>query len=175
MSISIYDATIGTSTRAVNTLLDLVKLAQAHPKGEALASARLADDMLPFTTQVIIVTNFAKKYVERLARRELPVWEDNETTLEQSVARLEKTLDLLKSVTREEIEGASVKDVNIKIGKLGAADVTTNQYVQDYATPNLYFHLTTAYAILRKEGLELGKAVYIKQFIPEWDIKPAAN
>ncbi|KAK4141314.1 uncharacterized protein C8A04DRAFT_39159 [Dichotomopilus funicola] len=171
MSLSIYDATIGTSTRAVLTLLDLVKLAQAHPKGEALASARLADDMLPFTTQIIIVTNFAKKYVERLARRELPVWEDNETTLEQCVARIEKTLDLLKTVSREDVEGAAVNEVNIKMGKAGNADVTTKQYVLDYAFPNIYFHLTTAYDILRKEGLELGKAVYIQQFVSEWNFK----
>ncbi|KAH6847589.1 hypothetical protein B0I37DRAFT_147822 [Chaetomium sp. MPI-CAGE-AT-0009] len=167
-TISVYDATIGVCTHALLTLLDIMKKAQAHPEAETLASARLIDDMLPFSTQIIIATNFAKKFVERLAARELEVWEDNETTFDQLVARVQKTLDLLKTVSPADIEAAGAQTVSLKVGPFDPVDATVTQYVLGYGMPNLMFHLTTAYDIMRMKGLELGKQDFMKHFMGGW-------
>ncbi|KAK4040118.1 hypothetical protein C8A01DRAFT_35898 [Parachaetomium inaequale] len=172
-TISLYDATIGVSTRSLQTLADLIKKAQAHPEAESLAATRLYPDMLPFSYQVLIVSNFAKKYVERLTGRALDVWADDEKTLDELVARVEKTLDLLKTVSREDIEGDAVTKVSLKIGPYGPFDATTQQYVLGYAMPNIMFHLSIAYAILRMKGIELGKADLIKHFAADFMPAPA--
>ena len=172
-TLSLYDATIGVSTHSLQTLADLLKKAQAHPEAESLAAARLYPDMLPFSYQIIIVSNFAKKYVERLTGRELDVWADDETTLDQLVARVQKTLDLLKTVSRADVEGDAVTKVTLKMGPYPPFDATTQQYVLGYATPNIMFHLSIAYAILRMKGIELGKADLIKHFVADFFQQPA--
>ncbi|KAK4148819.1 hypothetical protein C8A00DRAFT_38594 [Chaetomidium leptoderma] len=163
-TIPLYDATIGLSNHSLLTLLDLLKKVQDHPDSESLLTGRLAPDMLPFPTQIIIVSNFAKKIVERLAGRTLDVWEDNETTLEQLVARVQKTLDLLKTVKREDLDGAADKTISLKIGPFDPVSTTTTQYVLGYMVPNMMFHLSVAYGILRMKGVELGKADLLKHF-----------
>ncbi|KAK3292910.1 uncharacterized protein B0H64DRAFT_203028 [Chaetomium fimeti] len=167
-TISLYDASIGVSTNALLTLLDIMKKAQAHAEAETLASCRLIEDMLPFSQQVLIVSNFAKKYVERLTGRELEVWEDNETTLEQLVARVQKTLDLLKTVSRADVDGAQRAKVSLKIGPFDPVDVTVQEYVLGYGMPNTMFHLTTAYDILRMKGLDLGKKDFLTHYTAGW-------
>jgi hypothetical protein len=174
-TISLYDATIGVSTNSLQTLADLLKKAQAHPEAESLAATRLYPDMLPFSYQIIIVSNFAKKYVERLTGRELDVWADDETTLEQLVARVQKTLDLLKTVSREDVEGKAVEKVALKMGPYGPFDATTQQYVLGYAMPNIMFHLSIAYGILRMKGIELGKADLVKHFVADFFPMPAPS
>ncbi|KAG7294038.1 hypothetical protein NEMBOFW57_004100 [Staphylotrichum longicolle] len=172
-TIPLYDATIGVSTNSLKTLLDLLKKAQAHPEADTLAATRLYPDMLPFSVQIIIVSNFAKKNVERLAGRQLDVWADDETTLEQLVARVEKTLDLLKTVKPEDLDGWSGdRTTEIKIGSFDPVKATASQYVLGYSLPNMFFHLSIAYGLLRMKGLELGKADLLKNFVSDFFTLP---
>ncbi|KAK3305615.1 uncharacterized protein B0T15DRAFT_397365 [Chaetomium strumarium] len=169
-AIPLYDITVGCALDANKTLLHIIKKAQAHPDAASFASARIYPDMLPFTFQVYTVTNFSKKMVERLTARgeSIGAWEDNEETLEQLVARVEKTIALLEGVKREEVEP---KEQTISYGpKYHSVQATTNQYVLGYALPNLLFHLSTAYDILRMKGVELGKGDFLKYYAK--DIAP---
>ncbi|KAH6623261.1 hypothetical protein F5144DRAFT_356852 [Chaetomium tenue] len=167
-SVSLYDVSIGMSLQTLDTLLDLLKKAQEHPEAATLADARLIDDMKPFSFQIIAVTNFAKKYVERLTAREVEVFEDNETTLEQLVARVNKTIDLLKAVSREEVDGSDRKTVSLQVGPFKPVDATPSQYVLGFAIPNIMFHVSTAYDILRMKGIELGKRDFMNHFMADW-------
>jgi hypothetical protein len=164
-SISLYDSTIGVANHALLTTLDLLEKVKAHPEAESLVSARLYPDMLPFSTQVLIVCSFSKKMVERLAARELESWPDDEKTADELTARVQTTLDLLKTVKKEDVDGVEQKEQTIKMGPLDPVQATTAQYVLGYALPNMFFHLTTAYDILRMKGVVLGKADYLKHFV----------
>ncbi|KAL1843963.1 hypothetical protein VTJ49DRAFT_6367 [Mycothermus thermophilus] len=165
-AIPLYDATIGLAKQSLETLRDLLVKAQAHPEAASLAQARLIDDMLPFSFQVQTVSNFAKKTVERLTGRDLGVWEDNETTLEQLAARVQKTLDLLDTVKPEDlVKGGADTMHELKFGPNFTLPATTHQYVLGYYLPNLLFHLSTAYALLRSKGLDIGKRDYLKNFV----------
>ncbi|KAK4235011.1 hypothetical protein C8A03DRAFT_46764 [Achaetomium macrosporum] len=171
-AIPLYDITVGFALEANKTLLHIIKKAQAHPDAASFASARLYPDMLPFSFQVQTTSNFSKKIVERLTARgeSIGKWEDNEQTLEELAARVEKTIALLESVKKEEVEP---REQTITYGpKFHPVQATTNQYVLSYALPNLMFHLTTAYDILRMKGVELGKADFLKHFAAEIAPKP---
>jgi hypothetical protein len=162
MSLSLYDTTIGSSTKALTALLSLLKKAQEHPEAATIPETRIHEDMLPFKFQVLTVSNFAKKAVERLASRELEAWADEESTLEELIARVEKTLALLATVKPEDLQE---KEQAIHWGKQLLGTCSTSQYALDYMLPNMYFHLTTAYDILRMKGLTIGKKDYIKPFV----------
>ena len=168
-SIPVYDATVGVATHALQTLQALLKKAQAHPDAASFSSTRIAPDMLPFAFQVLTVSNNAKKIVERLAptKADLSVWEDNhESTLDELVARVEKTLALLATV---EVKDVELKDQGIKFGPAYPnVPATGGQYVLGYVLPNLFFHLSMAYAILRMKGVELGKADYLGPFVKDF-------
>ncbi len=174
-TIPLYDATIGISIHALLTLQDLLKKAAAHPEAATLAETRLYPDMLPFSFQVLIVCNFAKKNVERLTARTLDVWEDNEKTLDELAARVQRTLDLVQSVKREELDGWTEpgQTTMVKIGPFDPVPATVSQYVLTYSVPNMMFHLSTAYGLLRMKGLELGKADLLRNFVTEWFSPPA--
>lgn len=174
-TISLYDASIGLSTHALETLLDLLKKAQAHPEAATLAETRLIADMLPFSTQVLIVSNFAKKMVERLAGRTLDAWADDEKTLDELTARVHKTLDLLKTVKPADLDGWSAeRTTELKVGPLGPVQATATQYLLGYAVPNLMFHLSIAYGLLRMKGVELGKADLLRNFVGDFLAVPGA-
>jgi hypothetical protein len=167
-SISVYDASIGVCTNSLKTLLDLLEKAKQHPEAATLPATRLIDDMLPFSFQIQLVSNFSKKYVERLTGRELEVWEDNESTLDELVARVHKTLDLLKTVSREDVDGTDKKTVSLKVGPYEPVDATLTNYVLGYAMPNIMFHLSIAYGLLRMKGIELGKKDLMNHFMADW-------
>ncbi len=172
-TISLYDASIGVSTHALETLLDLLKKAQAHPEAATLAETRLYPDMLPFKTQVLIVSNFGKKMVERLAARTLDVWADDEATLEELTARVHKTLDLLKTVKPEDLNGwPADRTTELKVGPFDPVQATATQYVLGYAVPNTMFHLSIAYGLLRMKGIEIGKADLLRHFVSDFLTPP---
>jgi len=116
--------------------------------------------MIPFRGQVMIATDHVKGCVSRLAGKPVPSWPDEEKTFEELRARVRKALDLLAAVTREELDGSESRQITIK---LGGNDVTMPglDYVTLRAMPNFYFHITTAYAILRHNGVPLGKRDFI--------------
>ena len=125
-----------------------------------LLAARLAPDMLPLTRQVQVAGDVAKSAVARLAGQEPPRFEDNETSIEQLRARIARTIDFLKGVPASALEGAETRDI-----KLPARERTLEfkglDFLQRWAIPNVFFHVTTAYDILRHNGVELGKRDFL--------------
>jgi len=165
MTISMYQASVPRFVSALTNLSNILDKAQAHVDARkldpaALTSYRLFPDMLPFTKQVQIACDTAKGAVARLAGMELPVFEDNEKTLAELQARIAKTLTFIQSVTAQQIDGSEDKEIVVKRG-----DKETHykglQFLLGHAIPNIYFHVTTAYNILRHNGIDIGKRDYL--------------
>lgn len=165
MTISVYDVTVPVFTRMLTNLLAIMDKAEASA-GErkfdtvVFSDMRLAPDMIPFRGQVMIATDHVKGCVSRLAGREIPSWPDTEHSFAELRARIQKALDLLETVKREDLEGGEGRDVTLK---LGGQDVTMSglTYLTERALPNFFFHITTAYDILRHAGVPVGKRDYI--------------
>ena len=165
MTLSIYDITVPVFTRMLNNLLSWMDKAEAEAAArkfstDVLSEARLAPDMIPFRGQIMIATDHAKGCVSRLAGAPVPSWPDEEKTFDELRARIRKALDLLATVTPESLAGGEERTVTLK---LGGEDVSFSglDYVNQRALPNFFFHVTTAYAILRHNGISVGKRDYI--------------
>jgi len=166
-SISMYRASVPVFTRVLKNLdviLDKAAVYTTEKKIDpsVLLNSRLAPNMFALTRQVQIITDQIKGCVSRLAGVEVPRYEDNETTFADLKARLEKTLAYIGTFKPEQIDGTEDKDITLTLGG------TTRQfkgldYLLNSATMHVYFHYTTAYAILRHNGLELGKRDYLGQ------------
>ncbi len=165
MTISMYQASVPCFVRTLGNLSAILDKAQGHVDAKkidplALTSYRLFPDMLPMTRQVQIACDAAKGLVARLSGLENPVHEDSEKTLVELQARIAKTLAFVQSVTPAQLDGTEEKDIVVKRG-----DTETHykgmQYLLGNALPNFYFHVTTAYNILRHNGVEIGKRDYI--------------
>lgn len=126
-----------------------------------LLQSRLAPDMLPFLRQVLIACDAAKLCVTRLTGVDAPKFDDTETTLPELKARIRKTLDFLDTVEPARFDGTRDKDITFPVGRDSTRTMKGEAYLKHWATPNLYFHVTTAYAILRHNGVGLGKADYL--------------
>jgi len=123
-------------------------------------NARLSPDMLPLSRQIQIAGDIAKNSVSRLAGVEPPRFEDNETTIEQLRARVAKTIDYLKSLPPASFEGAEARDLKVPAGER-TLEFKGLAFLETWAIPNVFFHVTTAYAILRHNGVDLGKKDFI--------------
>jgi hypothetical protein len=125
-----------------------------------LLNYRLAPDMLPLSRQVQIATDVAKGCAARLAGVEPPRYEDNESSFAELKARVDKTVGFLQGFTPAQIDGSEDKDIQLKVG---GRDLQFKglPYLLNFAHPNVYFHITTAYAILRHAGVELGKMDFL--------------
>jgi hypothetical protein len=165
MTISMYQASVPCFVRTLGNLSAILDKAQAHVDAKkldatALTSYRLYPDMLPMTRQVQIACDAAKGLVARLAGLDNPVHEDDEKTLADLQARIAKTLTFVQSVTPAQLDGTEEKDIVVKRG-----DIETHypgmQFLLGNALPNFYFHVTTAYNILRHNGVEIGKRDYL--------------
>ena len=165
MTIAAYDVTVPVFTRMLTNLLAIMDKAEANAAERkfdtsVLSNARLAPDMIPFRGQVMIATDHVKGCVSRLAGRDIPSWPDTEVSFDELRARIRKALDLLASVQPADLEGSETREVTLKIGgndvRLSGLD-----YLTQRALPNFYFHVTTAYDILRANGAPIGKSDYI--------------
>ena len=125
-----------------------------------LLSARLAPDMLPLTRQIQIAGDIAKNSLARLAGQEPPRFEDNETTIEQLRARIARTIDYIKSIPASAFEGSETRDIKVPAGER-TLEFKGLDFLQTWVIPNVFFHVTTAYNILRHNGVDLGKADFI--------------
>ena len=168
MPVSMYLASVPPILRALTNLRAVLEKAAAHAVAKkidpaVLINARLYPDMLPFLRQVLIATDNAKGAASRLAGMDPPKYEDNESTFPELVARIDKTLALLQTFKPEQIDGSEDKTISLP---LHAKTLTFNgmSYLLDYALPNFYFHVTTAYAILRHNGVEIGKQDFLGKF-----------
>jgi hypothetical protein len=165
MKISMYHASAPRFANTLRNLSAILDKAQAHCEAKKIEPAvmggmRLIADMLPLTNQVQIACDTAKGALARLAGVEIPKYQDTEQTLAELKQRIAKTIDFILSVKPETIEGSEEKDVVIR---LGGKDTTLKgmQYLFGHAYPNFYFHVTTAYNILRDNGVDVGKRDYI--------------
>jgi hypothetical protein len=127
-----------------------------------LLAARLAPDMLPFTRQVLIACDASKLGIARLAGVEAPKYDDTESTIEQLRERIAKTVAFISSVPADKIDGTEDKDITFPVGRDGATRTMKGEaYLKHWVIPNMFFHVTTAYALLRHNGVELGKSDFL--------------
>lgn len=127
-----------------------------------LTSARLAPDMFALTKQVQIACDMSKNGFARLSGVEAPKFEDTETTFEQLQARIAKTIDFLRSVNAESLAGSEAKVISFPAGPERTLKMKGDAYLTQWLFPNLYFHVVTAYNILRHNGVDLGKMDYLQ-------------
>ena len=163
MATELYDLTVPVFTRALKALSGLLDKAVAHAGeagAEALLSNRLAPDMHPLSKQVQIACDGAKLCVARLSGAEAPVNEDVETTIAELKARIAATLEWIGSVPREAIDGQEDREVVLKFPG-GEWPFKGQGYVIGFALPNFFFHVTTAYGLLRQAGVPLGKRDFL--------------
>jgi hypothetical protein len=165
MTISMYKASVPVFVKGLTNLKAILEKAAAHAQAKKIdetvfAGARLYPDMLPLTGQVQIATDFARGTTARLAGVEMPKWEDNEKTLAELIARVDKTLEYVKPFTASQIDGTEGKEITRTLR--GQPRTFTGQnYLLQFALPNFYFHSTTAYALLRHNGVEIGKMDFL--------------
>ncbi|MDX5372454.1 MAG: DUF1993 domain-containing protein [Pseudomonadaceae bacterium] len=165
MSISLYQASVPVFTRMFGNLSAILDKAQAYAEARkidpaVLLNARLAPDMYPLTRQVQIASDAAKGCVARLAGVEVPSFADTESSFAELQARIAKTLDFIKDFTPAQIDSGEGREVVLKFP--GAElKFKGEDYLLHFVLPNFYFHLTTAYAILRHNGLDIGKMDYL--------------
>jgi hypothetical protein len=162
---SLYAASVPVFTQMLSSLASVLDKAGAHITDkkldpDALLQARLFPDMFPLIRQVQIAADFAKGATARLAGLEVPKYEDNEVTLADLQARIAKTLAFIGGVEASQIAGSEQREISIGSGdKL--RHFKGQAYLLHYALPHFYFHVTTAYDILRHNGVAIGKADYI--------------
>jgi hypothetical protein len=126
-----------------------------------LLSARLAPDMFPLTRQVQVACDIAKNSVSRLAGQEPPRFEDNETSFEQLRARIARTIAFLKGLPAKDFENSEAREIKVPAGPDRTLEFKGLNFLQGWAIPHVFFHVTTAYNILRHNGVEIGKSDYI--------------
>jgi hypothetical protein len=165
MSLSLHDVSVPVLQRSLKALDAILAKAEAHAHARkiepaVLLQARLAPDMFPLLKQVQLASDFAKGSVSRLAGIEPPRFADDETSFAQLHDRIARTLDVVGGVERKAFEGAESRDVTMTIR--GESHVMSGLvYLTQVALPNFFFHATTAYDILRHNGVELGKRDFI--------------
>ena len=157
-SVDVFANTLGNLSRILERGLAHATLRKFEPG--VLLAARLAPDMLPLTRQVQIACDIAKNSVARLAAQEPPRFEDNETSIEQLRTRIARTIDYLKSVPASALEGSETRDIKLPSGER-TLEFKGLDFLQRWAIPNVFFHVTTAYGILRHNGVELGKRDFL--------------
>lgn len=165
MSISMYSASVPIFTRMLGNLSDWLDRAEAHATAKGFApavllSSRLAPDMLPLTSQVQIACDGPKFGVARLAGIEAPRFEDKEASIAELKERIAKTLAFVQSVTAAQIDGTEAKEITVP-RRDSSIVMSGEAYLKHFVLPNLFFHVTTAYGLLRHNGVELGKADFL--------------
>ncbi len=165
MSISMYQASVPVLLRGLANLQVILGKGEAHAAEKqidpsVLTGARLFPDMLPLARQVHIATDTAKGCVARLAGVDAPKFEDVELTFEELDTRIQKTIDYLKTFKPEQVDGTEERGITLKM-RNGPIEFTGINYLLYFVLPNFYFHVTTAYDILRHNGVEVGKLDYL--------------
>jgi uncharacterized protein len=165
VTISMYQASVPRFANILRNLSGILDKAQAHADAKkidplALTNFRLYPDMLPMKRQVQIACDSAKGAVARLAGVEPPKHDDTEETFADLKARIAKTVDFIQTFKPAQIDGSEEKNIRLKLGPR-EVDFKGMQYLLGHALPNFYFHVTTAYDILRHNGVEIGKRDYI--------------
>lgn len=165
MSLSMHQASAPVFLLQLSTLRAILDKAEAHCTAKKIDPAvmlgqRLFPDMWALTRQVQISGDFAKNAMARLAGQEPPKWEDKESTFSELRARIDRTVEFVKSFRPDQIDGSETRDITFPVG--GTPTTFKGQsYLLHFALPNFYFHVTTVYAILRHNGVEVGKRDFL--------------
>ena len=169
MSFTIYDASAPVFTHALTNIQAWLDKAVAEGKAEAaIVEARLAPDMLPFSRQIQISSDTAKNAVARLIGVEAPAMADTETTFAELKDRCQRTIDYINGLDRKAFDGAETRAVQLKFPNGMGYNFTGAQFLTGFALPNFFFHVTTTYALLRKEGVAIGKPDFLQHLgMPE--------
>ena len=160
-----YQTSVPRFANMLKNLSAILDKAQVHAEARkidpaVLLNSRLYPDMLPMKRQVQIACDTAKGAAARLAGVEVPKHEDTEETFAELRARIAKTIDFIQTLKPAQIDGSEEKNIRLKLGQR-EVDYKGMQYLLGHALPNFYFHVTTAYDILRHNGVELAKRDYL--------------
>ncbi len=163
--LNMYEMAIPPLKRSLNNLATILKIGEAHADAKKIEhavflNARLFPDMYPLIRQVQIATDMSKGAAARLAGLEMPKYEDNEVTFTDLHARIAKTIAFIDTVKPAQLEGSESREVTITVRKVDLK-FTGQDYLLKWVNPNVYFHVTTAYNILRHNGVELGKPDFL--------------
>lgn len=159
-------ASVPVLTTMLGNLDSFLTKAEGHASAKKFdvnnfVGMRLAPDMLPFVRQVLIACDAAKNGIARLSGVEAPKFADDETTFAQLHTRIANTLTYLNSVPVGSIDGTDDKDITFPVGKDATRTMKGEAYLKHWMLPNMYFHVTMAYALLRQGGVELGKGQFL--------------
>ena len=162
---NMYDASVPVFTHFLRSLSVILKKAEAHCAAKkidpaVILNARLFPDMFALTRQVQIASDAAKGAGARLAGIAVPSWPDEEKSLDELQARISRTIEFLGGLKPEQFDGAESREISLKAGGR-ELNFTGFAYLETWAKPNFYFHVTTAYAILRHNGVDVGKLDYL--------------
>ena len=165
MSISVYDQSIARMIHMLENLDKIVSKAEAYAEANdiepaALLQTRLFPTMRNFIFQVQVATDVSKGCAARLSGTEPPKWEDDQESFEDVHARIKKALDYLATFKPEQFEGSETLELEIKLGS-HMVNFTGQSYLLGFVLPNVYFHVATAYNLMRHNGLDLGKRDFI--------------
>ena len=166
MPLSMYQASVSVFTSSLAALDAILDKAAAHAEAkkiapDALLTARLYPNMFTFAQQVQLTTDFAKGAASRLASVDIPKYDDTEKTFPELKARIAKTVAYLNGLKPEQFNGSDDKEITFPAGPDKSLTLPGSRYLLGVAHPNFYFHFTTAYDILRHNGVELGKLDFI--------------
>ncbi|AMC36009.1 DUF1993 domain-containing protein [Janthinobacterium sp. B9-8] len=162
MSISMYTASVPVFKQLLTALADVLAKAEAHAEARkidpaVLLQTRLYPDMFPLVRQVQIACDFAKSVPARLAGVDVPAYEDNEQTFAELQARIAKTLNLISELSAEQIDGSAALEIVLRPGTPKEKKLDGQTYLLSYGLPQFFFHVTTTYALLRHNGVDIGK------------------
>jgi hypothetical protein len=165
MTISMYQASVPAFVRALNNLAAILEKGAAHARAHkideaVLLGSRLFPDMLPLAKQVQLASDSAKSGAGRLAGAEFPAFEDKEATFQEMVQRIRNTVTYLETLRPEQIDGSEDKTVSWQT-RSSTKSMQGLPYLMYHVLPNVHFHVTTAYAILRHNGIEIGKKDFL--------------
>lgn len=165
MSLNFYDASSPLFVRGLRNLSAILAKAETYAQARSidpavLIGARLAPDMFPLSRQIQIATDTAKGCAARLAGVEIPAFEDTESTFDELQQRIAKTIAFIETIPPQQLEAAASREIQLKL-RGREVTFTAQAYLFTFVIPNFYFHMTTAYGILRHNGVELGKPDYL--------------
>ncbi|NML45663.1 DUF1993 domain-containing protein [Ramlibacter sp. G-1-2-2] len=166
MTMSMYSASVPVFQHMLKNLVHILDKGEQSAAARkldptALTTYRLAPDMLPFTKQIMIACDAAKLGVARISGLEAPKFDDSEASFPELKDRVQKTLDWLATVPASALDGTEDKDITFPIGRENTRTMKAQAYLTTWVLPNMFFHITTAYAILRHNGVDLGKQDYL--------------
>lgn len=167
MALSMYQASVPVFVHELEVLSNILEKAQGYAQEKKIDPTvfihdRLAPDMFPLSRQVQIVSDTIKGAAARLAGKEVPSYEDKEQSFDELRARIQKTAEFVKTCKAKDIDGTEDKKIHLKLGG-HEMEFKGQPYLQHFVLPNLYFHMSMTYAILRHNGVPLGKRDFLGQ------------